>query len=245
MEMVLIREKLWGIVCERRTKPESGAKAQTEFDEEAERATATIFLYLSETAERYVRDLRDPVAVWAKLKEVFSTVGFAARYNLWTKLFSINAENGNGTTVIEYLDRVRDIGIQLRESGAEVSNELLVTAALQGLGDNFDTLVSVITHGEQPTFDSLTMLLLEEAHRRNVGSVGGPIQIAMKAREDRKGCWHCGRLGHKRDGCFELHPELRAAIGSPNPPSTGHLPTPGGGRGLSPQRVNMATEVAW
>jgi hypothetical protein len=63
MEMVLIREKLWGIVCERRTKPESGAKAQADFDEDAERATATIFLYLSETAERYVRDVRNPVAL--------------------------------------------------------------------------------------------------------------------------------------------------------------------------------------
>jgi hypothetical protein len=89
MEMVLIREKLWGIVCERRTKPESGAKAQADFEEDAESATATIFLYLSETAERYVRDVRDPVALWAKLKEVFFKVGFAVRYNLWKKLFSI------------------------------------------------------------------------------------------------------------------------------------------------------------
>jgi hypothetical protein len=27
MEMVLIKERLWGIVCERRTKPESSVKA--------------------------------------------------------------------------------------------------------------------------------------------------------------------------------------------------------------------------
>ncbi len=33
-------------------------------------------MFLSETAERYVRDLRDPVAIWAKFKEVFSKVGF-------------------------------------------------------------------------------------------------------------------------------------------------------------------------
>jgi hypothetical protein len=94
MEMVLIREKLWGIVCERRIKPESGAKAQADYDDDAERATATIFLYLSETAERYVRNLRDPVAVWAKLKEVFSTVGFAARYNMWKRLFDVNVMLG-------------------------------------------------------------------------------------------------------------------------------------------------------
>ena len=80
--MVLIREKLWSIVCERRIKPDSSTKAQAKYDDDAERATATIFLYLSETVERYVRDLRDPVIIWAKLKEVFATIGFTARYNM-------------------------------------------------------------------------------------------------------------------------------------------------------------------
>jgi hypothetical protein len=36
-----------------------------------------IFLFLLEIVERYVRDLKDLIAVWAKLKEVFSKVGFA------------------------------------------------------------------------------------------------------------------------------------------------------------------------
>jgi hypothetical protein len=241
MEMVLIREKLWGIVCERRTKPESGAKAQTDFDEESERATATIFLFLSETAERYVRDLRDPVAVWAKLKEVFSKVGFAGRYNLWKRLFNIKAETRSSLTVMEYLDRVREIGIALKESGAEVSDELLVTAALQGLGEGFDTLVSVITHGERPTFDSLTILLQEEASRKKLGFIGGPGH--EQAFTARQGCWHCGKIGHKRDECLGLHPELRARGAS-----TGPLPTPTGGRGLSPVRGERAMnvrEVAW
>jgi hypothetical protein len=239
MEMVLIREKLWGIVCERRTKPESGAKAQTDFDDEAERATATIFLFLSETAERYVRDLRDPVAVWAKLKEVFSKVGFAGRYNLWKRLFKVETENGTSLTVIEYLDKVRTIGIALKESGAEVSDELLVTAALQGLGQGFDTLVSVITHGEQPTFDSLTVLLEEEASRKKISSVGGPVYTqAMKAGEYRPGCWHCGKSGHKKDRCFELHPELKDKS-----PSTGPLPVPRVCKELS--TASKATEQMW
>lgn len=238
MEMVLIREKLWGIVCERRTKPESGAKAQTDFDEEAERATATIFLFLSETAERYVRDLRDPVAVWSKLKEVFSKIGFAGRYNLWKRLFSADAENGTSLTVMEYLDRVRGIGIALKESGAEVSDELLVTAALQGLGQGFDTLVSVITHGEQPTFDSLTTLLQEEASRKSMSTVGGPAHMqAMKAGEYRQGCWHCGKLGHRRDECFELHPELKGK----GTASTGPLPVPG----KKLEKSMKASEIAW
>lgn len=243
MEMVLIREKLWSIVCERRTKPESGAKAQTDFDDDAEKATATIFLYLSETAERYVRDIRDPVEVWAKLKEVFSKVGFAARYNLWKRLFSI--EVGYSQNVVEYLDKVRSVAIALRESGAVVSDEILVTAALQGLNKEFDTLVSVITHGEQPTFDSLTALLEEEYVRKGMRPGGnvvpGENHVAFGAVAG-KGCWNCGKPGHKRHECTELRQAGQA--------STGPLPTPGGGRGLSPGRekvmgVQEATEASW
>jgi hypothetical protein len=64
MEMTLIRERLWSIISQRRTKPETGAKALSDFEEDAERATATIFLHLSETAELYVHDLRNPVTVY-------------------------------------------------------------------------------------------------------------------------------------------------------------------------------------
>jgi hypothetical protein len=243
MEMVLIREKLWSIVCERRTKPESGVKAQTDFDEDAERATATIFLYLSETAERYVRDVRDPVALWAKLKDVFSKVGFAARYNLWKKLFSI--EVGYSQGVVEYLDKVRSTAIALRESGAVVSDEVLVTVALQGLNKEFDTLVSVVTHGEQPTFDSLTALLEEEAVRKGMKPSGsifpGENATAFGAVAGKKGkCWNCGKLGHKKHECI-----------LPKQASTGPLPTPGGGGRLSPAigapvgRAMSAIEASW
>ena len=241
MEMVLVRERLWSIVCERRTKPESSAKAQTDYDNDAERATATIFLYLSDTAERYVRDLRDPVAVWAKLKEVFSTVGFTARYNMWKTLFRITI--GYNTDVVEYLDKVRSVAITLRESGAEVSDEILVTVALQGLGEKFDTLIAVITHSEvPPTFDALTTLLTEEVARK--GATEEATAFAVRAR-DRGGvgvCWHCQKPGHKRDRCFELHPELRNKA-----PSTGALPVAGGGRGMSPEHagVAMCTETSW
>lgn len=240
MEMVLIREKFWGIVCQRRTKPESGAKAQTDFDEEAERAAATIFLYLSESAERYVRDLRDPVAIWAKLKEVFSVVGFAARYNLWKRLFVPGKYGGLGIT--EHLDRIREVGIQLKESGAEVSDELLVTAALQGLGEGFDTLVSVVTNGKQPTFDSLAMLLKEEASRRGLGTIGGPIQATALSVQHKTTCWHCGKLGHKRDDCFGLHPEKKGGN-----PSTGPLPTGRAGtEHKGPKEgAKRAQEMAW
>ena len=153
---------------------------------------------------------------------------------MWKTLFRITI--GYSTSIVEYLDKVRSVSITLRESGAIVSDEILVTIALQGLGEKFDTLIAVITHRETPpTFNELTALLTDEVARK-----GGIVvkETALRA-GDRGGapgvCWHCGKPGHRKDRCFELHPELRGtALG------TGPLPTPGGGRGLSPELATVA-----
>jgi hypothetical protein len=63
-------------------KLESSTKAQTKYDDDVEHVIATIFLYLLKTIEQYVRNLQDLVIIWAKLKEVFATIKFAAHYNI-------------------------------------------------------------------------------------------------------------------------------------------------------------------
>jgi hypothetical protein len=240
IEMVLVRERLWSIISGRRVKPESGAKALTDFEEDCERATATIFLYLSDTAEQHVRDLRDPIEVWNKLKESFSRVGFAARYNLWKQLFTVECEHGDKIEV--YLNKVRKLVNTLKEGGAEVSDEIVVTVALQGLKKDYDTVISVVTCGkDRPTFESLRGLLLEEEARKS-GREREHYPAYMAGERKPVECWHCGKPGHKKDRCFELHPELREGG-----PSTGPLATPGGGRGLSPvykenEKASIATE---
>jgi hypothetical protein len=242
IEMVLIRERLWSIISGRRVKPESGTKALADFEEDSERATATIFLYLSDTAEQHVRDLRDPIMVWNKLKESFSRVGFAARYNVWKQLFTVKFEHSENIEV--YLDRVRGWVNTLKEGGAEVSDEIMATVALQGLSKDFDTVVSVVTCAkDRLTFESLRGLLLEEEARKK--STRDHDSAYTAGERKLVECWHCGKPGHKRDRCFELYPELREG-GS----STGPLPTPGGGRGLSPvhkegEKAAIACEHVW
>jgi hypothetical protein len=84
---------------------------------------------------------------------------------MWKRLF--NMKIGYSTNAVDYLDKVRGVASQLQESGAIVSDEILVTVALQGLSEKFDTLVAVITHKEEPpTFDALTALLTDEVDRQ-------------------------------------------------------------------------------
>ncbi len=235
MEMVLIRERLWGIVCERRVKSESSVKEQADFDDEAERATATIFLHLDENAERYVRDIRDPVLVWKKLREVCQSTGYAARYNLWRRLFTVRFETDKGISV--YLDKVRGIVTALREAGVTVSEEIVVSAALTGLGDLYGALITVITHGELPTLDGLNALLLDEEAKVLLKGVGDIPEAAYLAKARTTICWHCQKPGHKQDKCWELHPELK-----PKELGTGPLPTPGAKGKLFIEKAQVALE---
>jgi hypothetical protein len=194
---------------------------------------ATIFLHLDDNTERYVRDLRNPVLIWKKLKEVCQSTGYAARYNIWKNLFTVAIED---TGVTEYLDRIRGIELALRETEVVVPEELVVSAALLGLGNRFSTLVTVVTHGDPPTLDKLCALLLDEQEKS--ASIRHQSEGAYTAK-DRPVCWHCQKPGHKQDRCFILHPELKQKPKA----MTGPLPTPGAKGNLSPvEGVSIATE---
>jgi hypothetical protein len=238
MEMVLIREKLWSIVCEKRARPDSDKPKLLEaYEEDAERAMATIFLHLDDNTERYVRDLRDPVLIWKKLREVCQSTGYAARYNLWKRLFTLAIDDNE---VSGYLDKIREIDLELREAGIVAPEELVVSAALLGLGNRFTTLVTVVTHGDPPTLDKLTALLLDEQAKSSIEK--HQSEGAYLARSGPV-CWHCKQPGHKQERCYILHPELKPK----EPASTGPLPTPGAKGNLSPrhEKAQMAGEVYW
>jgi hypothetical protein len=113
MEMLLIRAGLWSIVSQRKLRPtpttasdsvssssrtcstttgpssDDNDAAVQKWDEDAEPATAEIFLYLDERFERRVLNIRTPVKLWGKLPTFYKRKGFSARFYLWQKLFTL------------------------------------------------------------------------------------------------------------------------------------------------------------
>ena len=87
MKMLLIQECLWAVVSEKKMRPKVKGKekknldkptdTQLAFDEEAEQATATIFLYLSDSVSRNVQGICDPVQLWKKLHNLYSQTSFS------------------------------------------------------------------------------------------------------------------------------------------------------------------------
>jgi hypothetical protein len=234
MEMLLIRERLWSIVCKRRERP-AAAAARNQWDDDAERATATIFLYLDERAERHVQNLRDPIELWEKLENVYERKGFSARFYLWQKLFTLRLadyrDRSDGNAMDLYLDTYRTYCQQLRSSGAEISNEIEASVLLNGLDENYENFIVATTQTFRQADDAeidverLISQLYDENRRRaaNQTEIGNPdIDTSGRAllahgkkrphsnsnlNDPRPICFHCNKIGHIKDNCWELHPE--------------------------------------
>jgi hypothetical protein len=73
MKMLLIREKLWAIVCGREEKPPTDGtsaaakRSLAEWEEKAERAVATVFPFLEPSAKKLLGEELNPLELWKKL----------------------------------------------------------------------------------------------------------------------------------------------------------------------------------
>jgi hypothetical protein len=233
MEMLLIREGLWPIVCKRRERPVAAA-ARNQWDDDAERATATIFLYLDERAERHVQNVRNPIELWEKLAKIYERKGFSARFYLWQKLFTLRLADYQvqGSDAMDnYLDAYRSCCQQLRSSGAEISNEIEASVLLNGLGENYENFIVATTQSFRQNAEDgnaeidverLVSQLCDESRRRaaNIeigdpsGNTGSEALIANPHRPGKRPritCNNCGRNGHTREDCWDIHPEKRPA----------------------------------
>jgi len=257
MEMLLIRAGLWSIVSQRKLRPTpttasgSASSSRTrsntagpssddndtavqKWDENAERATAEIFLYLDERVERRVLKIRNPVELWGKLQTFYERKGFSSRFYLWQKLFTLKLadyrKRDEGNTIELYLDAFRSHVQQLRSSGAPVSNEIEASALLNGLDDGYESFIVSTTQSIRQTADDeidveqLVSQLCDEDRRRTSGqtsteigdpNTGSALNAHGKRRypsqsdKPRPTCNHCDRDGHRQDDCWELHPEKK------------------------------------
>jgi len=168
MEMLLIQAGLWSIFSQRKLCPTlttaSGSASSSctrrntagpssndndaavqKWDEDAEQATAEIFLYLDAHVERPVLKIRNPVELWGKLPTFYERKGFSSRFYLWHKLLTLKLadypKRNEGNTIELYLDAFRSHVQQLRSSGAPVSNEIEGSALLNVFDDGYESII--------------------------------------------------------------------------------------------------------
>ena len=220
--MLLKSERLWSIVSGKRLRPEGGSdgrptKGQSEWDDDAECATALIFLCLGNMAEQHVMGIEDPVEVWNKLKEVYLQSGFSAQCSIWVRLFSAQLTDH---TIEKYVNEIGHCCQLLRGAGFEVPEEIQCSALIQGLDQSYEPFVTSISQlyrrKENIKFEELVSQLFDE-HRRMEAKIneGEPYNnrtystaMHIKGRKPLV-CWHCKKEGHKEENCWEKYPEKR------------------------------------
>ena len=164
--------------------------------------------------------LRNPVQVWVKLKELYTSVGFFTRFFIWRHLFNARAESHKDMRTL--IDNLRLWQIQLKESGGECPEEILCEVLLNALPEIFSAWITVYTQqyreAKTVSFDDLAAQLLNENRRLTERDLNPLREKFLEgqayAARDKKGgltCWYCKRSGHREDQCWEKHPELRSA----------------------------------
>ena len=243
MEMLLIWEHLWAVVSEKKTRPKAKGKekedsdkptdTQLAFDEEAEQATATIFLYLGDSVSRNVQGICDLAQLWKKLHDLYGQTSFLTRHWLWQWLFK--AELRGYKSVIEYTEEIQSIVEQLKDTGFEVHDEILATVLLQGLDGSYKAFVSFTTQvyrtDETISFDKLVANIIDESRR--MGSEEQELERALRATDSAKGkgrCGHCQKIGHQSKNCWTKHPELQLDNNSDLKDETDHRSKKKGGK---------------
>lgn len=100
--------------------------------------------------------------IWKSLKDVFHDNKDTRAMQLDNELRNLSIGN---LTVTQYFTKIKDMADLLANMEAPVSDKSLVTYAVNGLGNKFAHVASIIRHRDPfPTFDTArSMLLVEES----------------------------------------------------------------------------------
>eukprot|EP00253_Pinus_taeda_P034354 PITA_34354 len=102
-----------------------------------------------------------------------------------------------------FMARVKDLKDKLGAIGEKVSDSDLVTLTVNRMTDEYQTFISGLSAREKaPSFDDLTMILLQEEERRqNLKTHSNDLALMVKSYVKR--CFYCGKPGHQIKECYK------------------------------------------
>lgn len=199
MQMLLIREELWHVICD--DEPDDPDEDWVRDDQ---RALATIGLCLEESQYSLIKKKTSAKLVWQSLKEYHEKPNMSSRVSLLKRLCSINFSTGGDME--KHLVDLDDLFERLENVGQKLDDSLKVAMVLRSLPDSFDSLVMALE--SRPDADitlDLVKAKLLDAHQRQVDrSNGKSVEKAMKSnanREDGRVCYFCRKPGHLKKNC--------------------------------------------
>ena len=128
---------------------------------------ATIIRWFYQTVSKdifhtVVAEDDDACVVWTKINALFTDNKLQRLVFLQQEFFGCHQDN---STIDEYCMRLKMLADELRDIGAKVSDDLMLSTLTAGLNEDFSNAVSNLTLLPQPTFQRVVVYLKLEERR--------------------------------------------------------------------------------
>jgi hypothetical protein len=225
----LIRKSLWDGIVEIIVDPKDKTpeQIQTEFElkkskrkaQKMAEARAEMLLRVDDGQLSHMRS-KDPMEIWANLRDVHRARGFATSLALRRKF--LTAKKDDTQTMQAWIGSVQSLAYTIEEAGIPVTDQDKILALTMGLPPSYDAVIINFdsTAPSELTFQSVITRLLNEETRQLSGTISLPAAITpattqIKSEENvaftanSRGsradiiCHFCDKKGHYKTECRE------------------------------------------
>jgi hypothetical protein len=222
-EVYLRAKNIWYVIDE--PKPEA---ADTKWENANRQAKMALLWSLEHEIVKLVISCDTARDIWNRLKAVHAQKSESCRMILYQEFYACNMEPGQ--RVSDYVAKVEFIGKKLRNSGATIDDETLISKVVTGLSQDYKHFMTawMSTAVEDRTFDNLLPRLLAEEAIVKPEQKSESVAMKMKIDKgknsnnnngsgkgkDERVCYHCGEKGHIKRKCRKLKKEHNKESGS-------------------------------
>lgn len=211
MEMLLVREELFYVICDPRDDPVTEA-----WTKDDRKARATLGLCVEESQFGLIKGKATAKEMWESLQEYHEKHSVSSRVLLLKKLCSKNLqENGDMEAHLQDIEVMFD---RLQGADLKLDKELKVALLLRTLPDSYNGLVVALESRPDAdlTLDFVKSRLLDEHQKRlERGNIAGGSKLlkTVASKPGEKTCFFCKKPGHFRKNCRKYQASLKGDSG--------------------------------
>lgn len=195
--------------------PPEEEEAKPAFQEKDEKAKALLVAYIADSHLEYIREKETAKAMWTSLANTFAKKGFAAQTYIRRSMAMLRMEEG--TSLADHFRRFDELGRQLKDAGATLTDLDMVSQLFISLPPSYDVVTTAMENldDQQIKLETVKARLLAEEQKRSgressssAANRSDGMVLAAKSGNRREKpakfpgkCYHCGEIGHKKFAC--------------------------------------------
>lgn len=213
MELILIKDGVWEVVCDDLPVNQSAAWKRKD-----DKARANIGLLVDDKQFIHIKKAISAKESWNILKNRHEKPTLSNKISLLKRICNLKMEESDDME--SHVNEMNDLVEQLTNLGEELKENLVVAMLLRSLPDSYDTLINVLENKpeDELTVEFIVGKLVDEFKKRmetkshldnsNENSI---FKISNGRRQFQGNCTYCQKFGHVRASCFAYKKYLENA----------------------------------